>query len=418
MKKLAMKAKTESGSTALSELTMEEPGQAALDSATAALEHEKQQEMAAPVAVQSAQDLKAGEETPEEIMAKLPDLSDVVKPGVVAEVHVAHFYIDHAISGRLYGRDPKKFKELKDSILHNYTDDKKNADRKDNGQIEPVGVGLTEEGKAILYSGFGRWQAIFELYNEGLHSGLVKTILWNVSVTEGYVGGAESNIKREELNPIQTAGLIATLMAPPFNYKAPEVSKRLSIATGYVNGFRKLRAFPDDVQAAIGEGTIGVTAALDLSRLPVEEGTKLARKFMDKAKALAAVGRPSKVDPKEVRQETRALGRVGIRSVKEIRDGMMSLHGNKAVVEGGWGQVFLALDYYIAGKVDLKDIVKVVQTGTFEPPVEQKRKFNRVAPLKGAKKVAKPAKDATAQAAPDKAKKTKKTGKKTGKKAA
>ena len=319
---------------------------------------------------------------PEDVMAAYPDLSAVVVPNVIAYVQWGDIYVDHAISGRLFGRDPQKFKELKDSILTRHTEGH------GNGQLEPVGVGKTEEGKLILYSGFGRWQAIKELAEEGKHDGYIKVILWENSVTEGFLGGAESNLKREELNPIQMAGIINTLMSPPFSYKAPEVSKRLAIAGGYVTGLRKLLSFPDDVQLAIADGTIGVSSALDLSRLPTEDGTKLARKFVAKAKDLHELGKASgkkaKVEHKEVAAEVRKLGKKGVRPIREVRDGMISLSAMKPIVEGSWSNIFIALDCYIAGKVDLKDVVKAVQTGEFTPPAEEKRKMNRVTPVKSA----------------------------------
>ncbi len=354
--------------------------------------------------------LKSEEQTepepePEDVMAAYPDLSSVVVPNVIAYVQWSDIYVDHAISGRLFGRDPQKFKELKDSILTRHNEGH------GNGQLEPVGVGKTEEGKLILYSGFGRWQAIKELAEEGKHDGHIKVILWENSVTEGFLGGAESNLKREELNPIQMAGIINTLMSPPFSYKAPEVSKRLAIAGGYVTGLRKLLSFPDDVQLAIADGTIGVSSALDLSRLPTEDGTKLARKFVAKAKDLHELGKASgkkaKVEHKEVAAEVRKLGKKGVRPIREVRDGMISLSAMKPIVEGSWSNVFIALDCYIAGKVDLRDIVKAVQTGEFTPPAEEKRKMNRVTPVKSASSAKKEKKEKQEKGKKDPAKKAK-----------
>jgi ParB-like chromosome segregation protein Spo0J len=237
-------------------------------------------------------------------ISQFADMSKVILAGAIARVFYSDIYTDENIAGRLGGRNAAKFVETKQSIA-------------EDGQVEPIAVGLSEAGVAILYSGFGRHRAIKELHEEGKGDGFVSCVLWNRNVKDGYLAGITSNTKREDLNPMQMAGIIETLSVPPFSMKAADVSVRLGIAPSYVRGLRKLIDLPDDVQSAITDGKIGPAQAIAMARNP-EEGARIARKQLKIGEALdnPVNGAAATDDAKEA---LRAMSGQGVRPHKEVK---------------------------------------------------------------------------------------------------
>ncbi len=218
-----------------------------------------------------------------------PDLRQVILPNVVAFVSVYDLYIDDAISGRVFGRDPHKFQETKQSI-------------KERGQLEPVMVGLdSQRGWGILYSGHGRVRAIRELYEEGaIESPNVKAILYDADVKDGYIAGVHSNTKRDPLNPIQMGEIVETLTKPPFSMSVDMIAQELGIVPSYVREYRKTQKLPTEIKTAIADGRIGIFTAIELGKVKdPKQQLAVARKLL----TLPGRGQSS-VARKEVRQIT------------------------------------------------------------------------------------------------------------------
>jgi ParB/RepB/Spo0J family partition protein len=322
--------------------------------------------------------------TEEEALNKYPDLSDIILPGVIAKIHVGDLYIDDAISGRLGGRDEAKFKETKNSILH-------------DGQIEPVGVGLDENGIGILYSGFGRARAIKELNAEGKHDGMINVILWQRDVSGGYLSGVLSNTKREDLNPLQMAGVIETLASPPFKMNGKVIAEKLGIAPSYVRGLRKILELPEDVQAAIRDGKLGPAAAIEYARNP-EEGAKIARKQLKGLEGLS--GAVPAAQAREAMREAKG-NTGGVRTMKELKL-MLEEQDKKGLFgEGSYRSLVNGILNFADGFITVNKFKAIVESGAEHARIVKEKpvkpaKAAKAGKKKAAKKTAKKSKKAAA----------------------
>lgn len=332
------------------------------------------------IEVESPGDVVPAVETAEVVdISKYPDMRGVILPGVVARVFWKDIYVDEEIAGRLGGRNMVTFAETKASIL---------AEK----QLEPVGVGLTEEGVGILYSGFGRVRAIKELNEEGKGDGFVNCLLWDKDLKGGYLSGISSNTKREQLNPLQMAGIIETLSSPPFSMKAALVSERLGIAPSYVRGLRKVLELPDDVKDAISQGKFGAAQSIQMARNP-EEGAKIARaQLRIGAKLDAPKGGEQ---PENATEALRRAAGQGIRPLKEVKgafDELIAKAEDLGLDQYGVNLLNL-LHNYADGIIGMSEVKKLYKAGELyerqvkKPKgksVQSKRKVKVKAPAKKA----------------------------------
>lgn len=207
---------------------------------------------------------------------KLPDYRQAFKDDPLKVILVKHseLVIDPARSGRVKPRTEAQIKEKMETLAQ-------------EGQLVPCSIELGPEGEPILVHGFGRVEALKRLGKP------IKVMLWD-SKAEGdtFIKGLHANIKNDALTPLDFQAAIHRLKQEPFNMKAVDISRRLSVSRATITQHAKLDFLIPDSREALSTGVISLKIAEDLANIedPKEqkEALKELLKTVDKAGRVVA----------------------------------------------------------------------------------------------------------------------------------
>ena len=141
-----------------------------------------------------------------------------------------------------------------------------------HGQIQPVGIRKSSDGKAVLVYGFSRVEAIRAINEDGGINGeplLVKAALIDANADESFILNIQENFARNETSPIDDAHNIRILMDRLGKTQA-EVAKIYDKSQAWVSLRLKLLALDTAIQKKVHNRDISADAALELGKLDKE----------------------------------------------------------------------------------------------------------------------------------------------------
>lgn len=170
------------------------------------------------------------------------------------------------------------------------------------GQMQPVGVSRTEDGKLKLEWGYRRYRAV-QYINEHLADGesptLLACVIQNdgqpVADVEAFLRNIAENAARKEPTPIDHAHAVARL-CDEFGFSVREAGARLGKSGAWASSTRRLLELPSQIQKKVDAGTVPVAAAYDYLTMP--EGP-------EKDAALSALEGSSAVSRSDMREKIR-----------------------------------------------------------------------------------------------------------------
>lgn len=207
---------------------------------------------------------------------------------------------------------------------------KGNTEDGSSGQLNPVLVRPLKNRRLELIGGFRRMRAALYLIESGLCPDFkIKYTLSRVTDAEAALNNLSENMQREDPKPIQLAFAVRSL-TEDYGMTLKEVAGRLKRSIGYLNNLLTLIDLPEPIQDSVDNGETGVTAALELTKLPTVESQ--VEVFNEAASA------GEKVTAERVRQKRQQIreqtgeGKAVRRNLKQLRE---FLQGKTGVADYG-----------------------------------------------------------------------------------
>jgi ParB/RepB/Spo0J family partition protein len=143
-----------------------------------------------------------------------------------------------------------------------------------SGQIHPILCRTASaDATPTVIGGYRRLRAAIWLVESGTCPDFkVKYTTSRLSDLEAALANMDENMQREDPAPMQLARAVRRL-TEDFGMKLEAVASRLKRSTGYLNQLLNLVMLPNQIQAAIADGTATVTAGIELARLPEADQT-------------------------------------------------------------------------------------------------------------------------------------------------
>lgn len=217
---------------------------------------------------------------------------DLTENGIIAEQNAESIMVSPAdivavdadnTSRHYGGDDAKELKELAKSM-------------QEKGQLQPVTVRRTEDGKLRLVFGFRRHKAGMLILQED-PNWKIKAEVSDVDEAGQAVLNLTENVRRKDMSPIDRGFAIVKLLEQ--GYKRIEAAKELGVSPAQVTILVALTELHPKIQKAVHAGTVTIQAAYALSQMPPAE----AMEQFEAASGADASGKTSKVTRDSVRQQ-------------------------------------------------------------------------------------------------------------------
>lgn len=209
---------------------------------------------------------------------------------------------------------------------------------RDQGVLQPLLVTPTVGGRYRIVAGERRWRASRQA---GLDT--VPCIVRDMDVIQQMEIALIENLQREDLNPIETATGIRTLMRQ-CGYTQETVAQRLSKSRPAVANLLRLLTLPEEVQELVRQGKLSAGHARVLAGLEDEaKKLDLAKQTIEKAwsvRQLEAVASDQKQD--KPAPKVRALPV----ELTELEGRIRETVGMRAAITGNVKKGKIVLQYY------------------------------------------------------------------------
>ena len=267
-------------------------------------------------------------------------LGDFTEPQKAGLQEVDIYLIDTNEDQPRKSFDKEKLQELSDSIkLH--------------GVVQPIVVRKIGERYSII-AGERRYRAA---RLAGLST--VPVVIKEMNEMQAMEVALIENIQRENLNPIEEAAAIKSLM-DLHDLTHEEVSKRISKSRPAVSNAVRLLSLPDEVQDMVKQGKLQAGHARAILAIPDDlNRTIVARRIAESGASVRETERivkaelNSKMESKTPRKEKR----IEDPDLKAAEDAMRDRLGTKVCIHGSAAKGKLVIEYYtkdqLSGLYDL-----------------------------------------------------------------
>ena len=240
--------------------------------------------------------------------------------------------------------DKEKLEELASSIL-------------EHGVIQPLVLRPYKDGKSFqLVAGERRWRAA---RLAGLK--LVPAIVRELTEEENIILSIIENIQREDLNPIEEAEAVNTMMKT-YRLTQEEVSKSLGKSRPYIANTVRLLKLPEEIREMVREEVLSQSHARALLTLPKAKQLELA------GKAVKGAWSVREIETRVAKVESDKKGRKDLIKKAEDNDGKLierelkDLLGTRVNIKDNKGRGRIEIEYYTKEERErLIDLLKSIK---------------------------------------------------------
>ena len=211
---------------------------------------------------------------------------------------------------------------------------------REQGVLQPILVTPEDGGRYRIVAGERRWRA-----SRAAGLDAVPCLVRDLDVIQQMEIALVENLQREELNPIEAARGIRSLMQQ-CGYTQEAVANRLSKSRPAVANLLRLLTLPEEVMALVEKGALSAGHARVLAGME-DDAAKLAlaRETVDKGysvRQLEALAASRKVEPKKPAPARRALPA----ELSELESRVRETLGVRATLSGTAKKGKIVLQYY------------------------------------------------------------------------
>lgn len=222
------------------------------------------------------------------------------------------------------------------------------ASIKDKGILQPILVRRTGDGYEVI-AGERRLKAARKL---GLEK--IPVMIRDVNDKEALVLALVENVQREELNPIEKAESYKRLNEE-FGYSQEEVAKSVGKDRATISNLLRLLRLPEDIQAAVSDGSISEGHARAL--LMVEDPNARKMLFLEAVKKGFSVremeARAKVLAIRNVQTDKKSTTKSKDPEIDSLEEELRRALGTKVVVENRRGNKGrLLIEYYSLDDLD------------------------------------------------------------------
>lgn len=138
------------------------------------------------------------------------------------------------------------------------------------GQLQPINARRLPNKKLQVFVGVTRLKAIQRLHAEDPRWRVAVQVFDDVSDQDAFLKALSENLDRNDMNLIDHAYVIGR-MIEDFAMTAADVAKRYGWSATKVSQVKKLRGLPKAIQSRVANGSLGLTAALQMRSLDTAE---------------------------------------------------------------------------------------------------------------------------------------------------
>jgi ParB/RepB/Spo0J family partition protein len=140
-----------------------------------------------------------------------------------------------------------------------------------SGQISPITLRVNEQGEREVVMGFRRLRAALWLVESGECPDFrIRFIVAALDEREAALVNLSENLQRKDPQPIQTAHALKRLR-DELHFTLEEIAARMKRSTTWASNLLRLVTLPEEIQEKVAEGELGVTAAVELSKISGED---------------------------------------------------------------------------------------------------------------------------------------------------
>lgn len=211
---------------------------------------------------------------------------------------------------------------------------------REQGVLQPILVTPEDGGRYRIVAGERRWRA-----SRAAGLDAVPCLVRDLDVIQQMEIALVENLQREDLNPIEAARGIRSLMQQ-CGYTQEAVANRLSKSRPAVANLLRLLTLPEEVMALVEKGALSAGHARVLAGME-DDAAKLAlaRETVDKGysvRQLEALAASRKVEPKKPAPARRALPA----ELSELESRVRETLGVRATLSGTAKKGKIVLQYY------------------------------------------------------------------------
>ena len=211
---------------------------------------------------------------------------------------------------------------------------------REQGVLQPILVTPEDGGRYRIVAGERRWRA-----SRAAGLDVVPCLVRDLDVIQQMEIALVENLQREDLNPIEAARGIRSLMQQ-CGYTQEAVANRLSKSRPAVANLLRLLTLPEEVMALVEKGALSAGHARVLAGME-DDAAKLAlaRETVDKGysvRQLEALAASRKVEPKKPAPARRALPA----ELSELESRVRETLGVRATLSGTAKKGKIVLQYY------------------------------------------------------------------------
>ena len=223
---------------------------------------------------------------------------------------------------------------------------------REQGVLQPILVTPEDGGRYRIVAGERRWRA-----SRAAGLDAVPCLVRDLDVIQQMEIALVENLQREDLNPIEAARGIRSLMQQ-CGYTQEAVANRLSKSRPAVANLLRLLTLPEEVMALVEKGALSAGHARVLAGME-DDAAKLAlaRETVDKGysvRQLEALAASRKVEPKKPAPARRALPA----ELSELESRVRETLGVRATLSGTAKKGKIVLQYYSQEELEhLNDLI-------------------------------------------------------------
>lgn len=223
-----------------------------------------------------------------------------------------------------------------------------------SGQINAILTRPLPDRRLEVIGGFRRVRAALWLIESGECPDFrIKYTISRLNDAEAALANMDENLQRENPQPIQLAHAIRSL-TEDYGMELGAVAARLKRSVGWCQALLDLLMLPKPIRDGVSNGHVPVSAAVELTKLPVEHQTAVFNEATEGGEKLTVAR--VKAKRREVQQET-GNGRTVKRTIKDLHEFLLGRAGSKQH-DNGFALASHLLDF-IDGKIDDEKMYKL-----------------------------------------------------------
>ena len=250
--------------------------------------------------------------------------------------------------GRIHQIDIHKIKPSKSQPRTYFNEDRLQelaSSIEEHGILQPIIVQSLDNGYVIV-AGERRWRAAIKA---GLKE--VPCIIKDLTEEEIMLLALIENMQREDLNPIEEAKGISTMLTN-FGLTQEEVSKSVGKSRPYITNSLRLLRLPDSVQEMVIDGRLTSGHARAIAGVSdSDKQTELAKKCVDSGWSVREIEKYIK-DAKNKVSRKKTRSRKIDRNISIIEDELKDIFGTKVNIVLGAKKGKIEIEYYSKEELD------------------------------------------------------------------